>query len=266
MKCQLILDALESYAPVRYAMDWDNVGLLVGDAERDVTKVMAALDPSADVIRQAAEQGAELLVTHHPMLFHPVKRVIASDPTGAKIIALIRNGISYYAMHTNCDTVQMAEHAAELIGLDPDGILEPVVPAGTVPDAHAEPQGIGRVGNLERPVTLREYAEKVKSDLGLKEVRMIGDGSRLIRRAAFSTGSGKSMIPAAVRAGADVLIAGDFDHHTAMDALDAGFALIDGGHFGTEHFMVDDTIAYLTARFPQLPVLKAEEDGPWTEL
>ncbi|WP_343208270.1 Nif3-like dinuclear metal center hexameric protein [Anaerolentibacter hominis] len=255
MNCKDVMRELEKLAPRRYSCDWDNVGLLVGREDKEVKTVMVALDATDSVIAQAASCGADLLVTHHPMLFSPIKRVISTDLYGKRIIELIRNDISYFAMHTNMDTVVMAEEAADKIDLQNGRVLE-LLPG-------EEEIGIGRFGELAEEITVRELALQVKQAFELEHVRVIGDPERYVRLAAISTGSGKSMVRAALAAGSQVLITGDIDHHTAIDAADSGLCLIDAGHFGTEHFMVDTVIGYLNQL--GLTVCKARETSPFHE-
>ncbi|MBR1759077.1 MAG: Nif3-like dinuclear metal center hexameric protein [Lachnospiraceae bacterium] len=257
MKCREVMEFLRELAPEATAQSWDNVGLLVGREDKDVLKVMTALDATEGVIDQAIAWGADLLVTHHPMIFSPVKRVVWEELVGHKIIKLIRADISYFAMHTNCDACVMAEEAADKIGLTETVMLEESPAAGP----EGAPCGIGRAGILAREMTLRELCELVKEAFAIDTVRLIGDPEQRVTRAALSTGSGKSMVKFAKRAGSEVLISGDLDHHCVIDALDEGLALIDAGHYGTERF-VAYTLANALASL-ELEVKVAQEKSPY---
>ena len=257
MKCSEVMKFLRGLAPEETAMDWDNVGLLVGSEEKEVRTVMTALDATEDVISQAIAAGADLLVTHHPMLFKPVKRVVWEDLYGHKIIRMIRADLAYFAMHTNCDSCVMAEEAAGKIGLSGSVMLE----ESPAPGPDGEPAGIGRAGELPEEMSLRELCLRVKEAFDIDTVRLIGDPERRVRRAAISTGSGKSMVKAAKACGAEVLISGDLDHHCVLDAADEGMALIDAGHFGTERF-VAFTLAEKLKELG-LTVVTAEEKSPY---
>lgn len=144
MRCQDILDKIEARYPRKYACDWDNVGLLAGSREREVDTVYIALDATDEVVDAASECGAQLLLTHHPMIFGGLKSVTTDDYVGERLIRLIRNDISYYAMHTNYDVMGMAELAADMLDLKDRKVLEEVL----------DGEGIGRVGDLPRSMTL----------------------------------------------------------------------------------------------------------------
>lgn len=254
MKCNEIIKLVEEIAPIEYAQEWDNVGLLIGDAEKNVHKIMIALDVTTDVIEQAIHEKIDLLITHHPMIFSPLKKITSNDFIGRKVISLIQHNISYYAMHTNFDATILAELGAKKMELQNVTILE-------VDKLH-EQVGIGRMGYLNTPITLHECGELVKIRLGLKHVSLIGEEDKLISYIAISPGSGKSMINASVQAGVDVLITGDIDHHNGIDAKEQGLCIIDAGHYGTEHIMVDYVKEYLNQHL-SIDIIKAKETDPF---
>ncbi len=254
MKCQDIFDLLEERYPLVYACDWDNVGLLAGDREREVRRVYIALDATDEVVDAAIRWKADLLLTHHPMIFGSIKRVTAEDYTGSRLLRLIRNDITYYAMHTNYDVMGMAELAAGRIGLKSALVLEEVYGG----------EGIGRVGTLPASMTLKDCAEMVKKAFGLPNVKIFGDLNKMVKTAAISPGAGKSMAPPALEAGADVLITGDIDHHTGIDMDGCGMAIIDAGHYGIEHIYIEDIPKLLEKCFPELLVAAAEISQPFT--
>ena len=201
MRCQDILDKIEARYPRKYACDWDNVGLLAGSREREV-------------VDAASECGAQLLLTHHPMIFGGLKSVTTDDYVGERLIRLIRNDISYYAMHTNYDVMGMAELAADMLDLKDRKVLEEVL----------DGEGIGRVGDLPRSMTLEECANFVKGRFGLPNVKIFGEPEKQVQRAAICPGSGKSEAKPALSMGAEVYITGDIDHHTGIDMADCGMA------------------------------------------
>ena len=258
--CKEIINCIEKLAPVSYAESWDNVGLLVGDRVKEVHRIMTALDATDSVIAQAVEAKADMLVTHHPMIFSAIKHVTNDDFIGRRIIRLIQNDISYYAMHTNCDVCIMNDVAAEMIGLSKEDVLEEV---GKNPET-GKAAGIGTVGDLKEPVTVRELAERVKEVFGISHVRVTGDLERMVQRAAISTGAGKSMAEYARQKGAQVFISGDLDHHTVIDMLDQGMQIIDAGHYGTEHFMAEYMFTYLQKQFGDMvDIVQAKETDPF---
>ncbi len=256
MKCRDIIDKLEKRYPKEYAVDWDNVGLLVGDEEKEVGAVFCALDLTDDTLEEALQAGADLIVTHHPMLFKPVGKIVRQDFIGRRIMALIENGISYYAMHTNFDIAGMADRNAKDLGLIEPKVLEPVIGPAV--------QGFGRVGRVAGELPLKDFAAKVKSVYGLEQIRVYGDPEKTVRIAAVSSGSGKSSLEDAIRSGADVLITGDVDYHTAIDAVMKGIAVIDAGHYGTEFCFIEEASAFLKEEFPDLKVECARIRQPFS--
>lgn len=256
-----IIDRLEEIAPVSFAEDWDNVGLLVGSREKEVKKIMIALDATDAVIAEAAKEQVDMLITHHPMIFSSMKKINDEDFIGRRIISLIKHDISYYAMHTNCDVCIMNDVAADKIGLQPTDILE------TVGEENGKSMGIGKVGTLLEPMSVQQLAEKVKETFQISNVRVTGDLQKEVTCVAISTGAGKSMMKHALEKKAQVFITGDMDHHSVIDALDQGMQIIDAGHYGTEHFMVDYVAAFLEENFKTgIQVLKATENNPFCVL
>ena len=240
MKCYEIMQKLESLSPKQYALEWDNVGLLVGDKEQDVKKILVTLDVTESVVDQAISLGADMIVSHHPMIFSKLKRITAETAVGRKILKLSANGICCYAMHTNFDVKGgMSELMAKYLGIDTCEILEET----------AENEGIGRIGTLLNSdgseYTVRELAELVKERFSLPNVFVYGDLEKKVRRIALSPGSGKSMFGIAAEKKADVLISGDFGHHEGLDAIEAGIGIIDATHAGVERIFIDYVADYL---------------------
>ncbi len=244
IKCQDLIEKIEERYPRIYACDWDNVGLLAGDREQEVRSVYIALDATDGVIDRALKEKADLLLTHHPMIFGSIKSVTTDDYVGERLIRLIRGNISYYAMHTNYDVMGMAELAASFLELTDTFVLEEVF----------DGEGIGRVGSLPASMTLEECAGLVKERFHLPNVKVFGDLNKTVRIAALSPGAGKSMAKPALRSGADVLITGDIDHHTGIDMEDCGMAVIDAGHYGIEHIFIADLKSFVERNFPELTI------------
>lgn len=251
---------LEGQYPSGTAEDWDNVGLLVGDDEQEITHVFLALDLTESVLEQAIEAGADMILTHHPMIFSGIKKINNHTFTGRRILTLIREDIAYYAMHTNYDILGMADLSADYLGLTNRQVLSVTQGEGE------QAQGFGRVGSLPRPMTLQECAEYVKKCNDLPDVRIFGNPEQIVERAAICTGSGKSMIRDAIAAGADVYITGDIDHHTGIDSVADGLMIIDAGHYGTEYIFVQAMEKKLRENFPELAVTCARVEFPYTTL
>ena len=257
MKCREIIHKIEEVFPKSLALEWDNVGLLAGSSETEVRKIYLALDATEEVIEAA--KGADLLITHHPMIFSPLRRVTDADFIGKRLLTLIQRNTAYYAMHTNYDVGRMSTLAAEYLGLSDPEILK-------VTGEAQRPAGIGRVADLTCPVSLADYCEVVKRAFDLSQVQVFGSPDRKIRRVAISPGSGESMIEQALSMGADVLVTGDIGHHGGIDAVAQGLSIIDAGHYGIEHIFVKDMKQFLEQRFPELTVVADVERHPFVML
>ena len=263
MLCREIIDVIEKTYPASYAMEWDNVGLLLGSPDRDVKKIYVALDAVDAVIEEAVKEHADMLVTHHPLIFSGMRQIRTDDFTGRRLIRLIKEDIACYAMHTNYDVLGMAELSEQRMGLSGGRPLMETHPEGL---ADKKPQGIGRVVDLESPMSLLECCRQVKERFCLEHVKVFGDLNGCIKRIAISPGAGKSMVAPAVFAQADVLITGDIGHHEGIDAVAQGMAVIDAGHYGMEHIFVEDMKQFLTEHLPGVEVITAPVRHPYVNI
>lgn len=248
MECKKVIELLEKQSPKSYACDWDNVGLLVGREDKEIQKIYIALDATDEAIEEAIANGADMLLTHHPMIFKGMKRVTQEDFIGRRIIRLIQNDISYYAMHTNFDVMGMADLAADYLGISDTRVLE----ITSVSETGEE--GIGRYGSLKKEMTVRECCEEVKQAFSLENVKVFGNLERKVKTAAISPGSGRSVISNALQAGVDVLITGDIDHHEGIDAVAQKLTVIDAGHYGVEHIFIPYMEQYLKREAKELEI------------
>ena len=256
MQLQEITEIIEMRYPRTYACSWDNSGLQVGDRCQEVERVYVALDPTEKTIKAAREAGAQLLLTHHPLLFDSIRQVTTDTVSGRRVMALLAAGMSCYSMHTNYDVLGLADLAADRLGLTERRVLEEVY-AG---------EGIGRVGLLPKTMSVEECARLVRERFDLPNVKVFGDTKAQVRCAALSPGAGKSMAGAARASRAEVLITGDIDHHTGIDLWDAGIAVIDAGHYGIEHIYVEDLRRFLEESCPKLSVITAPVEQPFVVL
>ena len=264
MQCKEIMQVIEATYPRTAALDFDNVGLLAGRADKEVNRVYLALDATDRVIERAIEAGADMLITHHPLLFSAVKKVTDEDFVSRRVLKLISNDIAYYAMHTNYDVCRMAELAGNLLGLNDTEVLD-VTGMRIQPETGEEyPEGIGEIGSWQKPVTLKECCDKVKKAYGVPQVKVFGDLAQQVSRIALCPGSGKSVITQSLAKKADVLITGDIGHHEGIDAVAQELAIIDAGHYGVEHIFIEDMKKYLQEAFPQTAVISAAIHHPFT--
>ncbi|MBS3947724.1 MAG: Nif3-like dinuclear metal center hexameric protein [Dethiobacter sp.] len=343
---QTLISYLEQFAPRRLAYDWDNVGLLVGSQQATVHKILIALDVDARVLEEALALRADFIVSHHPLIFRPLKALRTDLPAGKLIATALAAGISIFAAHTNLDATAggVSDTLADCLGVSETEILR-VTGSDTlekivvfVPEGHEDnvrramaAAGAGRIGNYSHctfqtkgtgtfmpllgatpfigehgkleeveelrvetvfPATLRnrvvrallkahpyeevaydlyplqnewhsfglgrvglvnactltEFAQVVQENLAVRNVRIVGDGSAIVRKVAVCGGSGGDLIQAALFAGADVLVTGDVRYHEAQEAMAVGLAVIDAGHDATEKVIVPVLRDYLLAR------------------
>ncbi len=256
MLCSEIITLIETIYPKDAALGFDNVGLLVGCREKEVTRILLGLDATEEVIDKAVEVKADLLITHHPLIFSAMKSVTDQDFVGRRVLKLIQNDISYYAMHTNYDVLGMADLAAGILKLHETEVLD------VTGERDGQPEGIGRIGKLPYTMTLEECSSYVKERLHLEHVKVFGDLKKKMNRMAVSPGSGKSEVTPAVLKGADVLVTGDIGHHEGLDALEQNLAIIDAGHYGTEYIFIRDMQRFLESRLAKNKIeIFTEESG-----
>ena len=219
------ISAMESLAPRELALDFDNPGLIVGTERKEISRVLVALDCTAPVAEEAAALHCDLVLTHHPLLFHAVKHITPDDPVTAPVFKLIRSGIALFAAHTNLDSAEGGVNTTlcRLLGIE----NEKPVP----------PENLCRVGELPEETSFTAFAERVEAVLNTR-VRVAGH-ERPVKRIMVCGGSGGSEYPLAAACGADVLVTGECRHNEAIEAVFAGVNVIVGGHFETERIVLE---------------------------
>ena len=257
MRCADVIRKLEELSPLAYAESWDNPGLLAGRTDKEIKRIYIAVDATTEAIAEAEIVGADMLLTHHPLIFKGIKKVNSEDFIGRRILTLLQADMCYYAMHTNFDVMGMADAAADELKLQNSEVLDI-----TFEDDIAK-EGFGRLGDLPYPMTVDECAAYVKERFHLQAVKVFGQGSRQLVRAAISPGSGKSMIAPALGKGADVLITGDIDHHEGIDAVEQGMAVIDAGHYGLEKIFVPYLQEYLKRETEGIEIITQGKADPF---
>lgn len=228
-----LLDVMETLAPRHLAADWDNVGLQIGDPRQPVRRLRVALDPLPEVVAAACRERVDLLITHHPLIFHPLTRIDVSTPLGAALQQALTHRLAVVAAHTNLDSAAggINDYLARRLGLTRLTALCPFSPA--------EPfLGLGRVGYLPHATRLAPLALDVKERLGLRRVTLAGDPDLPVTCVALCSGSGGSLVSDYLRSPAQVFISGDLRYHDARTVEQAGRGLLDIGHFASEHLYV----------------------------
>ncbi|MFO7494946.1 MAG: Nif3-like dinuclear metal center hexameric protein [Desulfobacterales bacterium] len=240
-----ICHVMEAIAPARLAESWDNVGLQVGHRGWPVETVMVALDPLTAVVAAACRAGAGMLVTHHPLVFKPLKRLDLETPLGAILDMALKHRLAIFAAHTNLDSAAdgLNDLLARQIGLTPVGAL---APADDHP-ACASREGLGRVGLLPEALPLEALARQVQNRIQAAQVRYAGKKDLAVKRVAICSGSGSSLLETFAASGCEAYISGDLRYHDARWAEEAGRGLIDIGHFASEHLVVADLAERLQA-------------------
>ncbi|MEX1097291.1 MAG: Nif3-like dinuclear metal center hexameric protein [Planctomycetales bacterium] len=260
---------LREIAPLDLAEEWDNVGLLVGDEGRACGRVMTCLTLTAEVAAEAVREKAQLVVSHHPLLFRPVQRVTAAEPEGRMLLDLIAAGVAVYSPHTGYDSAadginrQLAE-LLELRDVAPlrarGGIASGDRSPGAGPD---ESPGAGRYGTLPRPILLRELIGRVREALAIERLQSVGSDDAPITRVGIACGAGAEFLSDAAARGCEALVTGEARFHACLEARARGIALVLPGHYATERPAMERLAEILGQRFPEIAVwASAAESDP----
>ena len=228
-----VVDALERLYPPHTAASWDRVGLVTGDLDQPVSLVYFAVDPTLAVIDEARAAGADLLLTHHPLLLRGVHSVATTSAKGESVTSLIVNDIALYVAHTNADVASpgVCDALASACALVDVGPLEVDQHTGNAP---------GRVGSLAQPLTLREFVQRLSAVLpqAAGGIRVAGPADALVSRVAVVGGAGDDRFDSVRASGADVYVTADLRHHPALEAREEARGgppyLVDAGHWATE--------------------------------
>lgn len=240
---------LQERSPFELQEDFDNAGFLVGREDASVSKILVALDITQPVVQEAVEQGAQLIVAHHPVIFGGLRSVTDQTVTGRILLDLVENGVSAICAHTNLDAVEggVNDALALRLGLTDIGQLRQ-----TGVDGRGRPYGIGRVGLVpEQP--LYDFAMAVKRLLGANGIRLV-DGGRPVRMVAVGGGACAEFMADALAQGCDTFITSDVKYHQFLEARAMGLNLLDAGHFPTEDVVCPVLQEWLSKRFPQVTV------------
>ncbi|MEN6339013.1 MAG: Nif3-like dinuclear metal center hexameric protein [Clostridiaceae bacterium] len=231
MKLSDFTAVMERLAPADLALEFDNPGLLIEPDHGEIKRVLVALDCTKAVAEEAAELGADLVLTHHPLFFHPVQQLWYSAPETAAACVLVRHGIGLFSAHTNLDAAQGGVN---------DSLCERMGVLDTIPFD----EGVGRVGTFKEPITLSEFASRAEQLLQTS-VRIAGNPNAAVKRIAVMGGSGGSSIRHAADESADVLLTGEIKHSDAIDAVTLGLNVIVAGHYETECVVLEPLIRRL---------------------
>jgi dinuclear metal center YbgI/SA1388 family protein len=251
---QQICDFLTEFAPPALAEDWDNVGLLVGDATRPAGRVITCLTVTPESAAEAVREQADLIVSHHPFPFRPLKQLTTDTTVGRLLLQLVAAGVSVHSPHTAFDSAAAGinQQLVEGLGL---GDIRPLVDSPQIPDL-----GAGRCGQLPQSQSLDSVAERLSGFLKVRGLQVVGSRDRMVRSIAVACGSAGQLLAAARRAGCDLFITGEASFHTCLEAQAAGMAMLLPGHYASERFAVERLATILAAQFPQARVWACQSE------
>ena len=241
-RIQNIFDELCRIAPLELQMDFDNAGFQLGHGEREVRRVLLSLDVTDEVAEEARVLGAELIVSHHPLIFSPLKSVCDTDAVQRRVLYLIENRIGLISMHTNLDIAEggVNDVLIRLLGAEPAGALDE--------------DGCGRIGTLPKPVPLDDFLKRCKETLDAEGLRYCA-GGKMVSRLAAMGGAGAGSLEAAAAKGCDTYVTSDIKYHQFQRAAELGLTLIDADHFYTENPVIPELAQRLSACFPDVSFL-----------
>lgn len=252
-----LIKSMECLAPTYLKEDFDNVGLMVGDKNKEVKKVLIALDCTLKVIEEAKSVKADLIITHHPLIFRKPSSITTDTLQGKKIIELIKNDISLYSCHTNLDSVKggLNETIVNILGFNNSKIL--------VENKREATAGLGRIVSLENQMSLDELVNKIKEVLEIKSLRLVKSKEK-ISKIAIINGSGQDFIGKAMSLGVDTIITGDTTYHFASDYKEMGINILDVGHFSSEQIVFFKVMNKIVSKFDDIEFIQSSvEEDPY---
>lgn len=265
MKLRELLDRIRLKYPEELQYSWDNSSLNLGDLDQDINKIMLTLEITNRTIDEAIEKGVDLVISHHPFLMSKVNQIRTDTIKGGLIYKMIRNNISAYCMHTSYDMAEdgLNDYFFDLLGIKDRQVLDVESSLDSYNDG--KEYGLGRLADLEKPIEIGDLISSLKDKLNIDHARYVGPKDLLINKIAVVTGNGSEFFQLAKSKGCDILITGDLKYHQAMDALDMGMALLDFGHYGTEHIFSESVYNYINSISGGIEVLISERNiDPFT--
>ena len=244
MKVKDIISVIEGFAPLSVQEGWDNSGLCIGSPEDEVNGVLVALDCTPELVDEAIAAGADMIVTHHPLIFSGLKKISPQTQVGRAVIKAVKAGVSIYAAHTSADKVLagVSGDMARKLGLEDVEILQ----------KDGEDVGLGVVGNLQEPLSSEDVIRLVKERFGLKVAKVSRPLEGKVSRVAMCGGSGGSLLGEARKSGAQLYISGDISYHNFF--AEDGFMIMDIGHYESEIGIVEILFSLIKKNFPTFAV------------
>ena len=262
-----VLAFLREFAPPFLSESWDNTGLLIGRESREVSRIVTCLTLTPDVAQEAVEREAQLVVTHHPVLFRAVQQITDENPEGQMLLQLIEAGVAVYSPHTSYDSARSGinQQLAESFGLHSirplraaESVARPDVSSGNDPAAGL---GSGRFGDLHEAISLAEFLERAKLALGVTNTQFVGSPARVVKRVGAACGAAAEFMLDAASEGCDVLLTGEARFHACLEARTLDIALVLPGHYATERPAMERLAKILGGQFPELDVLASQVES-----
>ena len=260
MKIREITDAIEQYAPLRLQEEWDNAGIQVGDPEAEITGILLCTDATEAVVSEAIGLGFNLVISHHPLIFRGLKKIMGRTPVERAVAMAIKHDVTIYSAHTNMDSAWqgVSFRMADKIGMTNLTFLDGncVEPYGEVDCATA---GCGVIGDID-PMPAREVLKRVKEAFEVGAVRYSGDGDRMVSRVALCGGAGGFLLDKAVEAGAQLYVTADMRYHDFLDNSQR-IVVADIGHYESEHFTKEIFLEIIQKKNPTFAVAFAKNEA-----
>ena len=253
-----IIDFMNSFCPPHLAFSGDNVGLLTGSGNKEVSKILITLDVDEKVINEAADINADAIISHHPLMFRGTKRLTDSTPEERTLVSLIKNNIPLFSAHTNLDCANggLNDYLAKKIGLKNTKVID------VVDTINGVEHGYGRVGTLQEEQTLSVMLSRCTDVLETPFVKYVGDPDKIISTVAVNCGAGSDAIDFCIENNVDLFITGDVKYNPARDAMENNMALIDAGHYETEHIVCELLFDILSSEFADVEFVISKQNTP----
>ena len=267
MKTGPVFAFLREFAPPVLSENWDNTGLLVGRESCDISTILTCLTLTPDVAAEAIESRAQLIVTHHPVLFRAVQQIIDTDPEGRMLLELIEAGIAVYSPHTSYDSARSGINQQLAVSLGLLSIQPLRIPAACAQDVTSDSEnraitglGAGRCGDLAESVSVAELLELTKAALQISNTQFVGDPTRRVKRVGIACGAAAEFMRDAVDAECEVLLTGEARFHACLEARARDIALILPGHYATERPAIEHLARILGEQFPDIHVFASQAE------
>ncbi|MDB4439411.1 Nif3-like dinuclear metal center hexameric protein [Planctomicrobium sp.] len=258
LELKQIIEFLEDFAPLELAEEWDNVGLLVGDESAEIERVITCLTITPDVVQEAIQTKANLIVAHHPMMFRAVNKLTSRSIDGKMLLDLIQNRIAVYSPHTAFDSAAKGinQKLAEDLG------LTKLAPIRSIEHERLPAEsGSGRYGELPKPISLEELLEKTKQVMSVPHLQYVGEMGSTITKVAVACGAAAQYLSDARQLGCEVLITGEARFHGCLEARSTGMSLIVAGHYATERPAVEELANVLNQSFSEIEVFPSQVEN-----